>query len=87
MSYNGFPNRATWNVNLWIFNEEPLYRAWQEFMSLHDGKPSATNAADFAEDWMPVGTPDWASIEAYKAVDWQHLAESWAESWAEEWEE
>ena len=26
MSYNGWENRETWNANLWVNNEELLYR-------------------------------------------------------------
>ena len=27
--YNGFSNYPTWNVALWIGNEEPLHREWE----------------------------------------------------------
>jgi hypothetical protein len=38
MTYEGWKNRSTWNVSLWLNNEEPYYRAAVEFMKDYKGK-------------------------------------------------
>jgi len=38
-TYNGWKNHATWNVALWIQNDEPLYRTAQDcgsYLELRD---------------------------------------------------
>ncbi|WP_455596284.1 DUF7249 family protein [Cloacibacillus porcorum] len=55
--YNGWKNCATWNVALWINNDEGLYRAAVEFMQTYKGK--RPYAAFVKEMFMPnERTPD-----------------------------
>lgn len=37
-TYNGWKNRETWNIALWIGNDEPLYRAAVDFMRRYKGR-------------------------------------------------
>ena len=38
MTYEGWKNYETWNVSLWLNNDEPLYRGAVEFMKDYEGK-------------------------------------------------
>jgi hypothetical protein len=75
--YNGWANYETWNVPLWIGNEEPLYRA------MLDRRPfTATEAEAFAREIFPDGTPDFddrGGAKAYELVNWGEVAEAWNE--------
>ena len=42
--YEGWSNRATWAVNLWISNEEPSYRHWTH--AAQSALADATHEAD-----------------------------------------
>jgi hypothetical protein len=73
--YEGWKNWETWNLTLWINNEEPLYRLMR---SLRPFTP--IKAREFARRVYPSGTPDMASegrkgrFPYYKFVDWAAVA-------------
>lgn len=60
MTYEGWANYQTWNVALWISNEEITYRQALLYVSLHDD-PSYDGLMDFyAHEWDLI-TPDGVS--------------------------
>jgi hypothetical protein len=79
MSYNGWANWATWNVELWIDNDEGMYRAKQEFIRNTEKEDiHKANVEDFVKELMPEGTPDMKQdFYADHSVNWQELAEHW----------
>lgn len=36
-TYNGWKNRQTWNVALWLNNDEPIYREAVDYMKQYKG--------------------------------------------------
>lgn len=57
MSYNGWKNRETWNVALYINNDEPLHKQAVSFMKTYKGRKPYK---DFVNTYMASGaeTPD-----------------------------
>ena len=78
--YNGWTNRETWNVNLWVMNDEGLYSA----MHQHSQPWTAESARDFVLDILPDGTPDMSGVKDYFAVNWEEIANAWNEDQNEE---
>lgn len=80
--YNGWSNRATWNVSLWLNNDEAMYRNLQDtvkFARAHFG-PTMTAAElgrmlkiEVNKMWPSGQTPDGCNL---LEVDWIEFAKS-----------
>lgn len=71
MSYNGWTNRATWNVALWAGNDEPMYRR------VMAGKPyNAESAEEMGHKLFGPNTPDGDCLDD---ANWEEIAEAWNE--------
>ena len=71
---NGWTNWATWNVALWIDNEESTYRARCRAIG------ESSDAADverFVREMHPSGTPDMDGPADLTDVDYGELLEHW----------
>mgnify|MGYP007068907461 CR=1 FL=1 len=75
MQYNGLTNRETWNVNLWIMNDDGLCSAMRQ----HSQPWTAESARDFVLDILPDGTPDMNGVKDYFAVNRGEIAAAWNE--------
>lgn len=79
MSYNGWKNWQTWNVALWLGNDEGLYRAAVELKKRARPRVRAIHAETFVRDLMPDGTPDMVGKfppgrDVYQGVAWGAIA-------------
>lgn len=73
--YNGWANWQTWNVALWLNNDESHYRAMRARRAVLGSKILARDAEEFARDVMPGGTPDMDNGAAgYRGVRWSEIA-------------
>ena len=76
--YNGWSNRETWNVNLWITNKESIYKL---IGTIAKGCHSVSELADRMEGFLLIiwkdRTPDGDSLNP---VNWVEIAEGWADA-------
>lgn len=80
-SYNGRANWETWNLKLWLDNDEGTYREVQRMLRRSS---SVENLEDqlkgFCIEVFPDGTPDMDGAKDLFAVDWTEIAEAlWSE--------
>ena len=79
MAYNGWSNYETWNVILWLNNDEGTYRELARLQRRADDKEELAESIEaFCRELWPGGkTPDSASLDV---ADFEEIAES-------EWDE
>jgi len=78
--YNGWVNRATWNVALWLDNDEGLYGGMQAFMKHHKGDVTPEDAKRFCVGiFENQKTPDGIDLKK-DDVEWKDIAEVIQES-------
>jgi len=77
-TYNGWPNRAAWNVALWIGNDEGLYRTSCDFARTHKRREqtiTANMARAFCADLFWKGeTPDGDKLADVTNEGWADIA-------------
>jgi len=74
-TYNGWTNRATWNVNLWLFNDQTRYEFLQAIFPSGCGGPSA--AERVCRMLFGDKTPDKCLLSD---VNWQEVCDAINES-------
>jgi hypothetical protein len=80
-TYNGWANRSTWNIMLWLDNDESLYRFYQSqvaSLKARGERITAMRAKVIARAAIGSRTPDGISTYA-KCIDWKAIAEAMCE--------
>ena len=85
-SYNGWKNYETWNVALWIDNDQGSYNEARDITRSLGDKDAPHKLADGLKDWIGEMAPDLgASLfsdllgAALSEVDWFEIAKHYIE--------
>jgi hypothetical protein len=74
-TYNGYTNRATWNLMLWISNDECAYHFFRDlYFRIGGDHPDDRQdmIESYAREWFGQTTPD---RDRLSDVDWQEVRE------------
>lgn len=93
-TYNGWKNYPTWAVNLWLSNDEGLYKQTRElvaatrsFQHFEAAGLEVYRTADYLKQWVTddlapdLGATFAADLLGYAldCVDWHEIAKAWLE--------
>lgn len=70
-TYNGWTNRETWNVNLWLFNSQPRYEAMLRIFPKKNAGEESAQA--MCRGFWGEKTPDKCLLDN---VNWKEVAEA-----------
>jgi hypothetical protein len=88
-TYNGWTNYPTWNVHLWLSNDESLYHAAIErTRAAYEANESKSDVIDALRGWVrdelapDLGASFAADLLGYALdeVDWVEIADAWIET-------
>ncbi len=88
-TYNGWKNYPTWAVNLWLENDEPLYRETLTMAKFARRQADPSNGlASSLRYWVTdelapdLGATFAADLlrYAFGEVDWHEIADAWLEN-------
>ena len=82
--YQGWVNWETWNVYLWLSNDEGAYSMMMDFTRAMHGRVTPDGAQEFVTEMMPDGTPDFDDPSEYETVDWSEIADSMNDDWMDD---
>ena len=96
--YNGWKNYPTWNVQLWLTNDQGLYNVTLDlvesavYAAKQSDTPSRVLVADTLKAWVrddmapDLGASFAADLLGYAldSVDWFELADAWLDTVAEQ---
>ena len=79
-TYNGWTNYETWNVKLWMDNDEGEYNYWQERAEYNrdDVYDLSQELKSYYQEGMPEVNGMWADLlqASLNSVNWYEIAES-----------
>ena len=88
-TYNGWTNYETWDVKLWLDNEEGTYSDMRELAKSHSGDKYQMSKAvrEYVENMMPDIEASMFSdllLAALSDVNWYEIGEAYLEGFNEE---